>query len=56
MSIQYHFLGFPRIGNDEHLAAIAQAKMGNLDELFYSANNRRFMTPVELTSLTGWKG
>ncbi len=38
------------------VVAIAKANLGIIVELFYSANRGRLMTPVELTSLTGWKG
>jgi len=52
---QHPLLRFTRIGNDEHLSTIAQTKMGDLDGLLHPADDSRFVTPIKLTGLAGWK-
>lgn len=51
MGIQHHFLGFPGIGDNEHLSAVSQAEVGHLGGLHDAVDLDLFMAPVELINL-----
>lgn len=56
MGIEHHLPGFSGVGDQEHLAAVGQAEMGQLDGLRYTAQHHMLKAPVELTGIAGGKG
>ena len=53
MGIEHHLLGFPWIGDDEHLTAVGQAEMRHLDGLHHAIDLNVLVAPVELADFTG---
>src|SRR5208282_3573963 len=55
MRVENHLLGFPRVGDDEHLAAERQPEMRNLDGLHDASQLDMLMAPIELAGFAGRK-
>ena len=51
MGVEHHFLRFPRIGDDEHLAAESQAEMRDLDGLHDASEFDLLVAPIKLADL-----
>ena len=56
MGIKHHLLAFPWVANHKTLAAVRQTEMRDFDGGDDTINLNTFLTPVELTRLTGRKG
>ena len=51
MGVEHHLLGFPGVGDDEHLPAVGQAEVGHLDGLHDAVDLDMLVAPVELADL-----
>jgi len=51
--VEHHFLGLAGVGRHEHLAAVGQAEVRQLDGLRHTAQLDFLVAPVELASLAG---
>ena len=55
MRLQHHFLRLSWICHNEHLAAVGQTEMGDLDVLQDTTELYLLVAPVELAGITGHK-